>query len=321
MTVTQGNTMTVTPTREYKEVFVTHLSNGTPLSLPIHTIKGAKEGPVLGISALIHGDEIIGAEIIRRVYNRIDEEKLSGVLILLPVSNPLAFESMTRNTPLDMNNLNRVFPGDKNGWVTEQLAHSIVENLLDQIDVYIDLHAGGSAPMVDYVYIQNNEELSRAFNFPILYRPSHPYEGTTATYTTTKGIPSITVEVGGGPNNDKDIERGVEGILNVMRKLKMLPGTVTPPPKQMVMTEIAILRPTQGGIMVPEFDFSSVGTVIEGKQVLSRTYNPRTFEEIEVIYAPFEKNVVILTRGLFNKVSPGDYGFMLGNLDSAEENQ
>lgn len=312
--------MTLTTTREYKEVVVTHLSNGTPLSLPIHTIRGVKEGPVLGISAVIHGDEIIGAEIIRRVYNRLDESELSGTVKLLPVANPLAFESLTRNTPLDMNNLNRVFPGDHNGWVTDQLANSIVKNFLDEIGVYIDLHAGGAVPVVDYVYIQNDEELSRAFNFPVLYRPAHPYEGTTATYTTAKGIPSVTVEIGGGPNFEEHIERGVEGIFNCMRHLKMIPGTVIPAPEQKVMSEIATLRPTQGGIMVPEFDFSSVGTVIEGNQVLARTYNPRTFEELEMIRAPFERNLVILTRGLFNKVSPGDYGFMLGNLDTAEEN-
>jgi uncharacterized protein len=312
--------MTVTTTREYKEVLVTHLSNGTPLTLPIHTIRGETKGPVLGLSALVHGDEIIGAEILRRIYNRIDESTLSGVVKLLPVSNPLAFEDMTRNTPLDMNNLNRVFPGSVSGWVTEQIAHCMVKNFLDEIEVYIDLHAGGAVPIVDYVYIQNDEELSRAFNFPVLYRPSHPYEGTTATYTVQKGIPSVTVEVGGGPNFEKDIERGVEGVLNCMRHLKMLPEAVTPPPEQKVMTEIEIIRPAHGGIMVPEFDFSSVGTVIEGNQVLARTYNPRTFEELEVITAPFQRNLVILSRGLFNKVNPGDYGFMLGNVDTAENN-
>jgi uncharacterized protein len=312
--------MTVTTTREYKEVLVTHLSNGTPLTLPIHTIRGETKGPVLGLSALVHGDEIIGAEILRRIYNRIDESTLSGVVKLLPVSNPLAFEDMTRNTPIDMNNLNRVFPGSANGWVTEQIAHCMVKNFLDEIEVYIDLHAGGEVPIVDYVYIQNDEELSRAFNFPVLYRPSHPYEGTTATYTVQKGIPSVTVEVGGGPNFEKDIERGVEGVLNCMRHLKMLPEAVTPPPEQKVMTEIEIIRPAHGGIMVPEFDFSSVGTVIEGNQVLARIYNPRTFEELEVITAPFQRNLVILSRGLFNKVNPGDYGFMLGNVDTAENN-
>jgi hypothetical protein len=194
----------------------------------------------------------------------------------------------------------------------------MVKNFLDDIDIYIDLHSGGSTPIVDYVYIQNDEALSRAFNFKILYRPDRPYEGTTATYTVQKGIPSVTVEVGGGPNFDTHIERGVEGIFNCMRHLNMIPGDVQPAPEQQVMTEIATLRPKEGGLMVPAFDFNSIGTVIEGKQVLSRTYNPRTFEELEVIYTPFERNLVILMRGSFNKVNPGDYGFMIGNLDTAE---
>ncbi len=305
-------------TRECNEIVVTHLSNGAPVKLLIHTIRGQKPGPVLGLSAVIHGDEIIGAEILRRVYERLDEAELSGTVKMMPVANPLAFESLTRNTPLDMNNLNRVFPGDPKGWVTDQLAHSIVTNFLDTIDAYIDLHAGGAVPIVDYVYIQNDEALSRAFNFPVLYRPAHPYEGTTATYTTSKGIPSVTVEVGGGPNYAKDVERGVEGIFNCMRHLKMLPGEVTPAPKQVVVTEIASIRPTQGGIMVPGFDFSAVGTVIEGEQVLARTYNPQTFEELEVIRTPFKRNLVILMRGTIQKVNAGDYGFMIGNLDTIE---
>lgn len=305
--------------REYNEIPVTHLSNGAKVTLPLHTIYGKQAGPVLGLSAVIHGDEIIGAEILRRVYARLNEEELSGTVLIMPVANPLAFESMTRNTPLDMNNLNRVFPGDPQGWVTDQMAHAIVTNFLDKIDAYIDLHAGGAVPIVDYVYIQNDEALSRAFNFPVLYRPAHPYEGTTATYTSAKGIPSVTVEVGGGPNYEQAVERGVEGIFNCMRHLKMLPGEVVPAPKQVVMTEIQIIRPTQGGLMVPGFDFSAVGSVIEGKQVLSRTYNPQTFEELEVIHTPFERNLVILMRGNLHKVNPGDYGFMIGNLDTAEE--
>lgn len=309
----------MTASREYIEVPVTHLSNGVKVTLPLHTIKGAKPGPVLGLSAVIHGDEIIGAEILRRVYARLQEEQLSGTVLLLPVANPLAFESLTRNTPLDMNNLNRVFPGDPQGWVTDQLAHVIATEFLDKLDAYIDLHAGGAVPIVDYVYIQNDEALSRAFNFPVLYRPSQPYEGTTATYTTAKGIPSVTVEVGGGPNFEKDIERGVAGIFNCMRHLQMLPGEVEKAPKQVVVTEIKSIRPTQGGLMVPAFSFDAVGSVIEGEQVLARTYNPQTFEELEVIKTPYARNLVILMRGLLQKVSPGDYGFMIGNLDTAEE--
>ncbi|MDC3413792.1 M14 family metallopeptidase [Aquibacillus sp. 3ASR75-11] len=310
--------MLKTTTRKYEEIFVTHLSNGSEVSLPVHTITGERSGPVLGLSAVVHGDEIIGSEILRRVYDRLDEAELAGSVKIMPVANPLAFESMTRNTPLDMNNMNRIFPGSAGGWVTEQISHKIATEFLDTIDAYIDIHSGGAQPVVDYVYIQNDEELSRAFNFPVLYRPKTLYEGTTVTYTVEKDIPSVTVEVGGGPNFEKDIERGVEGIFNCMRKLNMLDGEVTPPPEQKVMTEIQIIRPKQGGLMIPEYDYSAVGTVIEGNQVLSRTYNPRTFEEVEVIKAPFEKNLVILMRGSFQKVNPGDYGFMLGNMDTRE---
>ncbi|KGX91733.1 succinylglutamate desuccinylase/aspartoacylase family protein [Pontibacillus marinus] len=305
-------------TRKFEEIFVTHLSNGSQVSLPVHTITGEKDGPVLGLSALVHGDEIIGAEILRRVYARIDESDLAGTVKLLPISNPLAFDSMTRNTPLDMNNMNRLYPGKPDGWVTEQIAHQMSTKFLDELEVYIDIHSGGAQPVVDYVYIQNDEELSRAFNFPVLYRPADKYQGTTVTHTVEKGIPSVTVEVGGGPNFEKDIERGVEGIFNCMRKLNMLSGEVVPPPEQKVMTEIKIIRPQHGGLLVPEFDYNAVGTVIEGEQVLSRTYNPRTFEEVEVIKTPFERSLVILTRGAFQKVNPGDYGFMLGNMDTRE---
>lgn len=305
--------------REFQEVVVSHLSNGMPLSFPLHTIHGARPGPVLGISAAIHGDEIIGTEIIRRVYEALDEQGLVGTLKLVPVANVLAFESLTRNTPLDMTNLNRVFPGDPAGWATEQLAAALIEHFLSQIDYFIDLHSGGAIPVVDYVYIQNNEAMSRAFNSPVLYRPSHPFEGTTATYTVSRNIPSVTVEIGGGPNFGEHIERGVAGVFNIMRHLHMLSGEVAPPPKQSVMTEILTIRPREGGLLIPANGFESVGTVIHGRRELARVYDPQTFKELEVIQTPFERNLIILTRGLFHKVSPGDYGFMIGNVDTAEE--
>lgn len=309
--------------RKYEEILVTHLSNGEKVTLPLHTIVGAKPGPVLGISAGIHGDEIIGTEIIRRIYDLIDESVLSGTILLLPIANPLAFEGLSRNTPLDMNNLNRLFPGKEGGWVTEALAHSITAIFLDKIDHFIDLHAGGAVPIVDYVYIQNDEALSRAFNFPLLYRPAsggatNVYEGTTGTYTVDKGIPTVTVEVGGGPNFEKDIVRGVEGIVNSLKHLKMIPGTPVKNENQVVLTEIGLIRPKHGGLLVPEFDFSFVGKEIKGKQVLCKIYNPKTFELLETIETPFERNVVVQMRGLLGTINPGDYSFMIGNLDTAE---
>ena len=106
----------------------------------------------------------------------------------MPVANPLAIEAQTRNTPHDMVNLNRVFPGDPGGWLTDQLASVITRKYLPQVEFLVDLHCGGAQPTVDYAYIQNDEAMSRAFGFPVLYRPPHPYEGTLTEAAVPMGI-------------------------------------------------------------------------------------------------------------------------------------
>ncbi|WP_042476323.1 succinylglutamate desuccinylase/aspartoacylase family protein [Bacillus ndiopicus] len=304
--------------KTYEEVEVTHLSNGEKVTFGVHKYKGAAEGPIVGISGAVHGDELIGAEIIRRVAKELENYELKGQVWLIPIVNQLAFENVTRNTPLDMNNLNRVFPGDEKGWITDQLAFKFTKEILEKIDAFIDIHAGGKIPIVDYVYIHNDEGLSKAFLSPYLYRPAISYEGTTATVTTQLNIPSVTIEIGGGPNYEKDIKRGVEGIINQLVYLKVIEGEVKTVENQVVLTEIASIRPTQGGMLVPAFDFSYVNKVIEGPQTIAEIYNPKTFELLETIKAPFEKNVMILMRGYVGTVNSGDYGWMLGNMESKE---
>lgn len=305
--------------KSYEELEITHLSNGEKVIIPIHKFKGESSGPVVAISALVHGDEIIGAEIIRRVSGELADKKVYGEIWLIPIVNQLAFEGLSRNTPLDMNNLNRLFPGDPNGWISDQIAYSFTKNVLEKVDAFIDIHAGGAVPIVDYVYIHNDENLSKAFLSPYLYRPAVNYEGTTCTVTNELNIPSVTIEIGGGPNFEKDVVRGVEGILNQLVYLKAIEGELKTIENQVVLTEITGIRPTQGGMLIPGFSFDYVNEVIEGQQVLAEIYNPKTFELLETIKTPFEKNVIILMRGFIGKVNSGDYGFMIGNLESAEK--
>lgn len=302
----------------FEEIVVSHLSNGEQITIPVHKYKGSKPGPIVGISAAVHGDEIIGSEIIRRVANELSTKEISGEIWLLPIVNQLAFESLTRNTPLDMNNLNRLFPGDPNGWISDQIAYKFTKEILEKVDFYIDIHSGGAVPIVDYVYIHNDEELSKAFLSSYLYRPKVNYEGTTATVTGSLNTPSVTIEIGGGPNYEKDIKRGVDGVINQLRYTRNINEELLTLDGQIVLTEIAGIRPTQGGILVPGFNFESVNKKIEGKQVLAEIYNPKTFELLETIETPFDNNVVILMRGYVGKVNSGDYGFMIGNLDTAE---
>ena len=203
---------------------VATLASGLPLRVAVHDVSGDNPGPTIGITAAIHGDELAPVEALRRLVGTLDPAQLRGRLLIAPVVNPLAFQSQTRHTPQDMQNLNRVFPGDPNGWLTEQLAAAFVRDFMPRIDVLLDLHAGGALPTVDYAYIDNDEALSRAFNTRVLYR-GPGFHGTLSAVAVERGLPCVVTELGGGLLRDEDyIGQTVDGLMNVLQHLKVLPG-------------------------------------------------------------------------------------------------
>ena len=303
--------------QNYRPIEVTHLASGQPLVLPLHDLQGSAGGPTVGISAAIHGDEGIGVEVLRRLFEDPALADLKGRLLLLPLANPLAFQSFSRNTPLDMLNLNRVFPGDANGWLTEQLAQVITTEFLRTIDVHIDLHAGGLFPVVDYVYLLNAPALSRAFGRPYLYQPAHPYAGTTSEVTLEAGIQTVVVELGGGliPQEPFALQ-AVAGLKNILAELGMLPDHQFSLPRQTLLHRIDIVRPRQGGLFVPVVD--KVGVPVAKDDVLGRVVSPLSFALLEEMRCPLDHGVMILTHPTAHRIEPGDYGFMVGDLQTAE---
>jgi predicted deacylase len=237
-------------------------------------------------------------------------------LLLLPVANPPAFEANRRNTPVDDMNLNRLFPGNEGGWFSDQLATTITSEFLTQVDVLIDIHAGGDRPTVDYIYIRNAEELSRAFGSKVLYRadPSKAgtmFKGTSISVTEARDVPSVTVELGGGRIDQTPyVERGVRGVTNILSTLEMLDEPPAPRPEQIVVSSIQTIRPRVGGFL--ESACPPLGETIEQGAVLGRVVSPYTFEELEVIKNPVPKGVMILSHLTRNIVQPGDYGYMVG---------
>jgi len=305
--------------RTVRRLPVTTLASGCELALVLHEIRGSRPGPVVGITGAVHGDETVGVEVIRRLSHTVNPEEMTGSLWLIPVANPLAYEALTRNTPLDMHNLNRVFPGDRGGWLTEKIADTLTREFLDKVDVYIDLHGGGALALVDYVYILNDEGLSRSFGSRLLYRPEHPYEGTSNSIARTRGIPCCTVELGGGWTDEESyVRRGLRGCLNALRYLGVIRGEPEPPGRQVVLREIATIRPSVGGTLVPEVGADMITRTVPQGQVLARIYNPHTFEEAEVIRAPFPENAMVLLMPGIRRVNPGDYAYMVGNMATAE---
>ena len=293
---------------------VAAIANGHVLDLTVHTIQGgAGDGPTLGLVAGIHGDEPLGVETVRRLVAELDPGSFAGELFVLPVANPYALQSLTRNTPLDMNNLNRLFPGDPNGMLTEQLAHAIVEQVVPRCDYLVDLHSGGNLATVDYVYLHDDGGLAESFGCEILFRgPS--FAGSLGHHARSNGVPTVVSELGGGQQrNEHYVAKGIRGIRNVMKRLEMLPGDPELPPRQVVVDELVVLRPHQGGLMISNVGAERLGEEVAAGTELGRVVSPYTFEVLETVKAPFDPTLLVLVREPMTKVDPGDYGFMVAN--------
>jgi predicted deacylase len=307
----------------HRPKFTTH-ADGSDAVLFLHELIGEEDGPTIGISGSIHGNENTGSQAILELYRALKPMRLKGRILFLPVANVRAFAVNHRFTPIDELNLNREFPGDPKGNYTQQLAAAVTREFLEKIDIHIDLHAGTDRPTVDYVYIWNDESLSRAFGSKVLYRPTQGKEGTVFAGTTKavtldrRRIPCSVIELGGGiVDQTPYVRRTVEGVLNMLRLKHVIAREAKTPPRQIVVNELAGIRPTQGGWLEPLCPPN--GEPIKGGQLLGRVVSPYTFETLEEIPTPYANGVMIMQHLTRNVVESGDYGFMVGNLDGATD--
>jgi hypothetical protein len=295
------------------------LATGAPLRIAVWEADGASAGPTLGVSALIHGDEVTGPEVVRRLLDVIDPARLRGRLRLMPVANPLAFQTLTRGTPLavEIGNLNRVFPADPSLDLPARLAHALQTGFLDQVTHLVDLHAGGTFPIVDYSISLRDLDLALAFGQRVI-RQVEGYAGTMGALAASQGKPVVIAEIGGGYVRDGQyIDMGVRGVLNVMRHLKMLDGVAERPAEQIVLRDTVTVRPGHGGLLHSELGVDAMGREIPRGTLLGRVRSAHTFETLEELRTPFDRNVILLLRPGVTPVNPGDYAYMLGNLDGS----
>ena len=296
---------------------LTTMANGSEIAIFLHEIQGgAGAGPRVGICGGIHGNERTGTEIVLEAARSYGGASFRGSLLLLPVANPFAFEANRRHTPTDDLNLNRVFPGSAGGWFTEQLAEVLTREFLEKVDVLIDVHSGGDRPTVDYVYIRNAEPLSRAFGSKVLYRAREgcegtTFEGTSIGVTEARGVPSVTIELGGGLIDQRPyLERAGRGLRRMLATLELVDEAPIERDDQIVVDTIVTVRPRAGGFL--ETEAPPLGEPIEEGAVLGRVVHPQSFEELEVITNPVSNGTMILSHLTRNVVQPGDYAYMVG---------
>lgn len=203
--------------------FYTH----SPTTMPIHVIRGKDSGPSLLVTSALHGDELNGIEIIRRLLMNKSLKRIKGTLILIPVVNVFGFVGQSRYLP-DRRDLNRSFPGSPKGSMAARLANQLVSEVLPCCTHLIDLHTAAigreNLPQIRGCFNMGGTlaTLAKAFNAPVLLDLGLR-AGTFRETAHKMGIPSLVYEAGEALRfNELSIRAGVSGILNVMSHLGMI---------------------------------------------------------------------------------------------------
>ncbi len=218
--------------RKQVKIPAVRLYTNTPVDLVVHVIHGRRPGPVLLVTAAIHGDELNGVEICRQLAKRKLLQNLRGTLLLVPVVNILGYIQQSRYLP-DRRDLNRCFPGWANGSLGGRLAYIIRTELLSVATHVIDLHTGAihrtNLPQIR-ADLDNETTLSmaEAFGVPVII-DSKTRDGSFRACAADQGVPLILYEAGEALRLDSAaIKAGVRGIQRVMRALNMLPANQKP---------------------------------------------------------------------------------------------
>lgn len=207
---------------------VPQLYTRTPMEMPVHVVRSRVDGPRLFVSAALHGDELNGIEIIRRLLKRRGLKRLSsGTLIAVPMVNIYGVIERSRYLP-DRRDLNRSFPGSERGSLASRVAHVFMSEIVANATHGIDLHTGAiHRSNIPQVRANLDDaatlEIARAFGVPVLLN-SRLRDGSLREAARSRGVPMLVYEAGEALRFDElSIRAGVRGIENVMRYLGMLP--------------------------------------------------------------------------------------------------
>jgi len=238
------------------------------LSIPVAVVHGAKSGPVLALVAGAHGTEYTSIIALEKLIGTLNPAEISGTVIIVPLINIQSFEQKVPHVnPVDKKSMNRFYPGKMDGTQTERASYLITKQVVEQCDHLIDLHGGDlDESLRPYSYWtktgnEKQDQISRgmvlAFGLDhIIISTDRPKDPQASRYlentATTRGKPSITAEAGhAGTVETDDLNVLINGCLNVMRYLKMLPGTATMVDHPVWIEKIATLASEQTGIFYP----------------------------------------------------------------------
>ncbi|GAB3734894.1 hypothetical protein GCM10028794_13770 [Silanimonas algicola] len=290
------------------------------LPSPITVIHGAKPGPVLCLIAGIHGDELNGIEVARRIGDEVDATRLNGTLVAAPIVNVFGFTRNNRYLP-DRRDLNRHFPGSRSGSIASRMAHGFFNDVVRRCDALVDFHTGSfqrsNLPQIR-ADLTNPDvlEFTRGFgNTLVLHSPGA--RGMLRLAAAGTGIPAVTFEVG-APHflEEEHIAPAADAIRSLMHRMGMLASEVhagraadTAP----IYEDSRWIRTNAGGFL---FSAVRLGQAVKPGEALGYVIDPITSRRTEIL-APFPGR--ILGMALNQQVLPGYAAFHLGKLSSEQQ--
>ncbi len=291
---------------------------GVTVSTPVFVVRGAVEGGTLCLTAGIHGDELNGVEIVRRVVDGLDPALLRGSVVGVPIANPYGFRRSSRYLP-DRRDLNRYFPGQARGSSASRMAWALFDGVIRRCAYLVDFHTG-SFHRTNLPQIRADletpavERLALDFGATILvHNPGR--SGTLRRAASDAGVPSITYEVGEPMRlREEEIATGTRGTRQLMENLGMLAG----PPGIQAPREIYVssrwVRVDDGGLLLSRV---ALGDRVERGQLLGTVTDPIA-NDVTRIASPFRGRIIGMA--LDQVVIPGYAAYHVG-LDAAESKE
>lgn len=301
------------------EILVARLYDFTELSIPIYVKRGKKPGPVFFLSGAIHGDEVIGPEIIKRLLGRRKFRIHCGTLICIPIVNVFGFNIRSRYLP-DRRDLNRCFPGSDKGSLGARLANIFLENIVAKSHYGIDLHSGAvhrsNLPQIR-ACLDNpmTEKLAKAFEAPVIL-DSKIRDGSLRAASEERGVPILVFEGGEALRYDeKAIKLALRGIINCLEFVGMLKSEA----KSLKPKKEAFIAKSSYWLRAPQS-----GTIHNIKRLGSMVREGETIGKISDVFAKNTAKVMPHTKGviigenLLPLVNQGDALFHVATFDPVD---
>lgn len=307
---------TVVPPGERRriEIRVARLPTETWISLPVEVVHGRRPGPRLWLSAAVHGDEVNGIEIIRRVLASVDPATTRGTLVAVPIVNVFGFVSQSRYLP-DRRDLNRSFPGSPHGSLAARLAHLLMREVVRKCTHGIDLHTG-SAHRANLPQIRadlddpETRRCAETFDVPVIMH-AQVRDGSLRQAAARLGVTCLLYEGGEALRfNDEAIRAGMRGVLRTMSALGMRQAKLSAPRhRTAVLRESRWLRAPRGGILHLD---TQLGANVERGRILGNVSDPYATRSL-ALRAPFDGVVIGISKNPL--ANQGDAVVHLGRAD------